>query len=260
MSKQNSPFLANGNNSENAAEPIQAPKHRYVPLAEMHGAERNLRIFNFCLSAAILLACLSWAVYRLALNGFSDIRFLSSIGLAAVAVLPFVAERIFKIIISNFIILAFLVFLFFAGFLGSGLGLYYTWSFFYYDKIVHGFFGYLAAVAALYLICKLSDYSKSKAVFVALFCFSVSLCCAAVWEIWEFSCDRIVGSTAQGGIPVGEQYASVADTMGDIITNFVGAILFLIHFILHRTTKKNLLIGSMVQDFTSTRYGQPAKN
>lgn len=229
-------------------------KRRYIRVRELQGRDRVLRIVNFCLGGAIFLASVIWAVYRLATMGLADkdLRAFIGICMAVLAVLPFIIERIFRFHFSGFILLVYLVFLLFAGYIGSALGMYVPWRKFHYDKIVHGIFGYIACVAGLYIFCKMTDYNKSKAVFAGLFCFVVSLCCASCWEIIEFTNDRLFGASAQGD-KVFEGFATVEDTMWDIISNFFGAIVFTVQYALHRATKKNLLIGSMVGEFTTPR-------
>lgn len=222
----------------------------YKKIADMQGSERLLRIINIVFAFCLAAACLAWAIYRVATLGFSDpnFRYLASLAIGAVGLFPLLLERIFKFNLSGFLMLLFLAFLTMAGFIGSGLGMYSVWSGWHYDKVTHGVFGYIGAVAGLFIIIKLGDPCKNKLPLVLIVCFAVSLACGAVWEIYEFTYDRLSGAIAQG-VRVFDGYATVLDTMLDIIANFIGALVFLLHYILHVVTKKNLLMGSMIKDF-----------
>lgn len=76
--------------------------------------------------------------------------------------------------------------------------------------------------------------------------------CAACWEIMEYLSSMFLGQTAQGA-PVetvnGKKVVDITDTMLDIISNFGGAVLFLLHYALHKLTKRSLLLGAIVKDF-----------
>ena len=48
----------------------------------------------------------------------------------------------------------------------------------------------------------------------------------------------------------GNYYRPVTDTMYDVICNTGGAIVFLIHYVVHVCTKKSLLLGAMKKDFS----------
>lgn len=222
----------------------------YRKVSDYSGSAKILRIVNLVLSFALFVAAISWSIYRVAAFGFNDpeLRYLASFAIGIFGLVPFVLEKILKTNFSNFILLLFLIFLIFAGFIGSGIGMYRKWDVFYYDKITHGIFGYIACIAALYIYTKLNDYSVARASMVVIFCFAISMACGAMWEIFEFASDRLLGATAQGEKLL-EGYAIVKDTMQDILANFLGAVLFVVQYIFHRATKRNLLLGSMLKDF-----------
>ena len=82
--------------------------------------------------------------------------------------------------------------------------------------------------------------------------------CEAVWEVFEFFNDNVLGGSAQGPLITGGllpdgtsvDYRYVNDTMWDIVMNIIGASVFSLHFLLHRLTKKDLLLGTAIKDFS----------
>ena len=103
-------------------------------------------------------------------------------------------------------------------------------------------------------MCKLADYKTAKPALVIIVTFSVSMMCAACWEVMEYLSSRFLGQTAQG-VPQettdGKFIVDITDSMLDIIANLGGAALFLLHYALHKITKRSLLIGAVIKDFCS---------
>lgn len=145
----------------------------------------------------------------------------------------------------------FVIYAFIASFLGSVLQ--FSAKITGYDKVLHFAFGYVGSVIGLFFVCKLSDAEKARPVYVVFVCVATSLALALLWEIFEFSGDMLFGNNAQG-VPIlgedGNYYRPVTDTMYDAICNTGGAIVFLIHYVIHVCTKKSLLLGAMKKDFS----------
>jgi len=105
----------------------------------------------------------------------------------------------------------------------------------------------------LFFACKLSDTQKLSPVFVALFCFAVSMMFGALWEVFEFSGDMILNNNAQGEpvtLPDGQVIRPVADTMEDIICNLCGAAAFVIHYAAHAISRRSLGFNALIRDFS----------
>ena len=75
----------------------------------------------------------------------------------------------------------------------------------------------------------------------------ISLATAGLWEVIEYSCDNLLNQTMQGVQENG--VTPVDDAMFDIIFHSIGTILFVIHFLIDRLTKKNLGITCLINDF-----------
>lgn len=108
-------------------------------------------------------------------------------------------------------------FLFAAEGLGAGLQFYANIS--CYDLIMHLCSGILLAFLGEYT---LTLFNKGTPPSISLlsqyvYCFTFSAACAGLWEIWEFSGDKILGFNSQLG--------SLDDTMTDIIAGTIGAVI-----------------------------------
>lgn len=122
-----------------------------------------------------------------------------------------------------------LAFVLLASSLGSVLCLYAKLNFF--DKIVHYLSGIVLSFAGFYIAKALlnkkqitdnGDFAKNTVAFL----FSCS--CAAFWEIYEFSVDNLLGMESQG---------NNQNTMGDIIAGVLGAVTYLIVYVVVRKIK-----------------------
>lgn len=140
-----------------------------------------------------------------------------------VMMLPSFIEHRFKIEVPNMMIILYYVFLYCAIYLGEVRSFYYIVP--HWDSILHSFSGAMLAVLGFMLVEILNE-SKSINVhlspfFISLFAFSFALMVGALWEIYEFSFDAILGLnmqktiTSQGVTLVGK--AALMDTMKDLI-------------------------------------------
>lgn len=122
---------------------------------------------------------------------------------------------------------SFVIFILLSVFLGRTLGMYAAIP--YWDKLLHFLSGFIFAQAGKEIYVKLNGNKKSKTLlnsFALLSAFSI----AALWEIWEFSSDKILNTNAQNG--------SLDDTMYDIIAGSLSAIIKVAYDILR--VKKEL--------------------
>lgn len=145
--------------------------------------------------------------------------------------LPSVVSRKWKFSIPNFIYIMYYIFLYCAIFLGEVLSFYYLIP--YWDTILHFFSGAMLGTLGFILVSWLNDSEKVRVslspAFIALFAFCFALSCGAVWEIYEYIFDGILGLnmqkfiTAEGEILTG--HAALEDTMNDIIVDATAALL-----------------------------------
>ena len=199
-----------------------------------------LRLAVYLISAALFIAMAVIAV-RQGMAGWPEEGPAVVLGNAALWLVPFVLGPPLRRYIGDSLWLLFAVFAFFASFLGTIMRFYE--NIWWYDLAMHTVFGYIGCLIGLFFACKLADIYALRPLLIALFCFCVSLMFAALWEVFEFAGDLLLGNNAQGD-PVqtvtGELFIPVNDTMEDIICNLTGAVLFLLHYGLHRLSRRSL--------------------
>lgn len=221
----------------------------------MEKTKQKKKIPPLCL--ALDLFCAGMSLIMLVLTVVGHIRGLFHpqlsvmLGNTVLWLVPFAGRALLGDRIGNVLWAVLAVFCFFASFLGSVLQLYaFVW---WYDIAMHTLFGYLGGIIGLFFLCKLTDAQSRKAGFSLLFCFAVSMMFAALWEVFEFSTDILLGGTAQGTpvlLPDGSSVVPVNDTMEDILCNLCGALVFCAQYTLHLLTKKSFLIPQMIRDFS----------
>lgn len=145
--------------------------------------------------------------------------------------LPTLLARKFRFEVPLFLYILYILFLYCAIFLGEVRSFYYLIP--HWDVVLHafssmmtGFFGVMAVTILNrdeHLVMNLSPF------FISLFAFSFAVTIGTVWEIYEFSCDGLLGlnmqkfTTADGTVLVGR--AALSDTMKDLIVDTLGALL-----------------------------------
>lgn len=144
--------------------------------------------------------------------------------------LPSMLERKWRIDIPSYMHIVFVVFLYAAIYLGEVRSFYYKVP--HWDTILHTFSGAMIGALGFSLVKLLNDSDKVKItlspVFVAIFAFSFALGIGALWEIYEFSFDKLLGLNMQkvayeDGTPMVGRMA-LADTMKDLIVDTLGAL------------------------------------
>ncbi len=148
---------------------------------------------------------------------------------ALVIHLPSFLERKFKLEIPAFLYIMYIIFLYCAIFLGEVRSFYYIvphWDDFLHccSSMMTGMFGFM--------LVSILNRNRHVAIrlspaFIALFAFSFSVTFGALWEIYEFAFDGIMGLNMQKfALESGEQligHEALRDTMSDIIVDCCGA-------------------------------------
>lgn len=166
---------------------------------------------------------------------YSSALVMIAIGVAVVAI-----EKLFKYefplvlhaIIFSYVLLSVII--------GSGVGVFRMVN--WYDKILHGLLGYVLCILGMYIAikCKIWDKSISGNLWIM---FAVSMAYASIWEIFEFTCDQLLGQDMQRN--------SLMDTMLDMVSHFVVTIIFMIHYIVDVKTKLNLGMKFMADNLAT---------
>lgn len=225
----------------------------------MENTSKKTKIFRICniiLSIICLSITLTILIYD-AVTNFDIKRFVKAGGLLIVFVIPYLIELIFKRRFGNLTLFIYTLFIVISGLLGAlfVMGNYIP----FYDKISHTLYGYLACYIGLYLATTSNIKSKHSILTVSLFCVMFSISTHVLWEIWEYTFDTLGGFTMQGKKVFGVA-PLVTDTMFDIIVNLFGAVVFAMHYQIHATTNKNLMIGTLKKEFNDFYKNKKLKN
>ena len=197
--------------------------------------QRILRTINIVFMVLQSLFCVTLAIYYSQI-GDPNNRLFSCIMMAIASLIPFAIELIFRFRFPGLMFLFYQIYLLFAGTIGSALNVYYIVSF--YDIIIHCLAGYVFALLGIFVLSKTTKYSKQTILFVALFCFLFSMACELIWELIEWTADNLFGQTAQG-LPIDEYGVPlVTDTMQDMLCNFAGGIVFVLHYVIGKILAK----------------------
>lgn len=143
--------------------------------------------------------------------------------------LPSAITKKKKIVIPSNMYLAFVIFLYAAIFLGEVRNFYYDVP--QWDTILHTFSGAMLGALGFSFINILNNentaYMHLSPIFVAIFSFCFAVTLGALWEIYEFSFDGLLGLNMQKFALenhvalVGRE--ALKDTMKDIIVDCLGA-------------------------------------
>lgn len=144
--------------------------------------------------------------------------------------LPQIMKKLFHLQIPDNIVLFYWFFLFISVFLGTGMHLISIISF--WDKILHAVSPMVLTALGyglIGLLLKKAPIAKTSPWLFLLFGFAFAGLCGVFWEFWEFLCDQFLGMNLQrfaasnGTLFIGR--AALTDTMGDLLTNTVGALI-----------------------------------
>lgn len=122
-----------------------------------------------------------------------------------------VFSKITQIVLTPFLNITVLGFIFLAMFLGNINNFY---DIYHWDTILHTSSGFLTFLLGymVFLYFNNSKIDNINNFVIVLFVLFFSISCAALWEIWEFSGDQLLGLNSQ---------LSLFDTMKDIITGII---------------------------------------
>ena len=147
----------------------------------------------------------------------------------ALFLLPAFVQTTFNVELPSLLEIIVLIFIFAAEILGE-LADYYE-RFPLWDTMLHVTTGFLAAAIGLSLIDLLNRSERFKfalsPLYVALVSFCFSMTIGVLWEFFEFFCDVLLHTNMQKDTVVnGYLDIGLYDTMGDLLVNFIGAIVF----------------------------------
>lgn len=154
--------------------------------------------------------------------------------------LPQIIEKLFQVNINNWMKNIYVIFIFLAHFLGSIVDLYHT--IYWYDSFTHFLSGILIAFLATYILVLCKKYSEKSIVFTVLFIMGLSFLVAGLWEMFEFTSDKLFGKDAQNVLTTG-----VDDTMKDMIVAALGTALYCILYVYEECENKYIIIKKFIR-------------
>lgn len=167
-------------------------------------------------------------------------KYLIIFSIVPVMLLPYIVKKIFKFKLDESIIILYLVFVFFAHFLGTIVNLYGKIAI--YDKLMHTFSGVMTSFLALIILVKSKNYKSKSIWYNILYIIAITCTVAVLWEMFEFTCDNLFNKDAQRVALTG-----VADTMTDVIVAFLGSCMFSLFYFYEEKLKKNLIIKRFIK-------------
>lgn len=169
-------------------------------------------------------------------------RILVTLSLYLTVWVPAVVRAILKVKIPERMEFVYLIFLFFAQFLGSIVNLYA--SVYWFDSFAHFVSGILSAIFAVAVLFWFQKYDHKSIAFNIFFMIAFALMVASFWEFFEFTMDRISGGDTQKVLETG-----VVDTMKDMIVACLGAILVSAYYGYEKCTGKKLFFYHYEKEF-----------
>jgi hypothetical protein len=157
--------------------------------------------------------------------------------------LPFIIARRNHISLPPSFQVIILIFIFAAQYLGELKAYYY--KFWWWDLMLHTFSGVILGFIGFILVYILNKEEKVNVVlspfFMSLFAFTFALSVGALWEIYEFSVDSILG--------LNMQKSGLVDTMWDLIVDSIGALFTVFYGYLYEKNKEKGWFNKLLNGF-----------
>lgn len=173
-----------------------------------------------------------------------NLSYVFAVGFIASVWVPMMLNLLFKIKFDLILLISYNAFMFLSICCGSLWGFYTLLVGF--DKFIHFVSGVLFAILA-YNLFNNGKKNKVSLVWLFIICFSISMMCGGLWEIYEFTTDILLGNNAQGTVgQIGRD--AIMDTMFDLVCDFVGsligaAVAVLLERHANKTNKHKILKG-----------------
>lgn len=198
--------------------------------------EKNLQWFPLLIT--LCCAAVTLLIYIFCVGQNDYVVFLQVISAALIpAILPIVSyatKEIFPLVLN----LLFSIHIVLAVDLGCAISFYDR--FYWWDMLMHGCFGLIASMSFYILLLKWNGRNRKRFGFFVLI-FLSTMGCAAIWEIFEFTCDQILNIDAQRVMEsIAMGHTPVYDTMMDIIVAIAGIAIFYISLFIDSFCKNKL--------------------
>jgi len=200
------------------------------------GKEGKVRIILLSIIRFILVLA-----FFAALNGNRSLLLIMSSFAFGLTFVPNLIERIFKITVPAKFEIMIILFIYGILFVAEVRGLFA--EFWWWDVVLNSVSAIALGFVGLTVLFVLYNDNKLNAnpFVIAIFSFSFAVAIGSVWEIFEFGMDSFFG--------FGMQKSGLADTMGDLIVNSIGA--SVVSFVGYFYIKKGKInfVSSIIEKF-----------
>lgn len=173
----------------------------------------------------------------------------------ATLISPIVFRKRMEVEIPAEFHIAAVVFTFAALYLGEILRFYDI--FWWWDIALHATAGLLMGVLGFLLVYVLNESKKvdlhMTPGFIAFFAFTFAVCIGALWEIFEFAVDQLMGTNMQK--PMLGDPSGLTDTMWDMIVNAIGAAIISISGWWYLKREKSFFVKEWIRKFIKKNPG-----
>lgn len=175
---------------------------------------------------------------------------LTTAAIAALTLLPFALRRRRQLWLPAQLELLAVGFLYASLFLGEVHG-YYA-RFWWWDIVLHTGSGFLLGILGFLMVHVLNEYESValhlRPGFVAIFAFLFAIGLGALWEIFEFAADQLLGTNMQK--------SGLVDTMWDLIVDTIGALVIsLLGWRYLLRGEQDWFLQRWIQEFVATNPG-----
>lgn len=179
------------------------------------------------------------------------LQLLVVLAVMGLTLLPLALSRRFAVHIPPQFQVLVIAFVFAALFLGEVRG-YYT-RYWWWDIALHTSSGVLLGILGFLLVYVFNEDERIdlhlSPGFVALFAFVFALAIGTVWEIFEFSMDRLAGTTMQK--PMFGDASGLTDTMWDLIVDALGALAVALYGRRYLRRGQRSMLRDLIEGFLS---------
>lgn len=200
-------------------------QHKKVALVADVASPRENRVHRILVLLMLLLMVVEWIVLLIHQRWLS--AFLATL-IIATLLSPLIFRHKMDVEIPAEFHIAAVIFIFASLYLGEIQGFYHR--FWWWDIALHTSAGLLLGIVGFLLVYLLNESSQVEVrmtpIFISIFACMFAVAIGTFWEIFEFSMDRLVGSTMQK--PMLGDPSGLTDTMLDMVVNAIGA--FVISF------------------------------
>ena len=192
----------------------------------MHKQSLALK-FSFVFVVLSMAISLLTAAWELAQGKSGSLLLVLETGAGLILVLlPAMLSKWLRFYLPSFLYFFFLAFIYCAIYLGNAYHFYYIP---YWDKFLHLISGALLFGLAWAILGCFKFKEKLPAGFLCLYGVAFAVFCGVLWECYEFTCDGLFAMNLQRYMSAGRALsgrAALMDTMGDLIADLAGSLIF----------------------------------